>query len=94
MNFLLSCTDRKGKFFQYFLKHSNHFDDFRQSFQTSNIKYAALSATSLGENVLSTNHSDPVRQTSTHGASEQVAAKANTAEGKILTFHSFARLCL
>ncbi|XP_009464235.1 PREDICTED: protein bicaudal C homolog 1 [Nipponia nippon] len=49
--------------------------------KTSNIKYAALSATSLGENVLSTNHSDPVRQTSTHGASEQVAAKSSSAEG-------------
>ncbi|KAM6104864.1 LOW QUALITY PROTEIN: protein bicaudal C homolog 1 [Pterocles gutturalis] len=49
--------------------------------KTSNIKYAALSATSLGENVLSTNHSDPVRQTNTRGASEQVAAKSNSAEG-------------
>ncbi|XP_074686511.1 protein bicaudal C homolog 1 isoform X4 [Strix aluco] len=49
--------------------------------KTSNIKYAALSATALGENVLSTNHSDPVRQTSTHSASEQVAAKSNSAEG-------------
>ncbi|KGL74287.1 Protein bicaudal C 1, partial [Tinamus guttatus] len=49
--------------------------------KTSNIKYAALSATSLGENVLSTSHSDPSRQTSTHGASEQVTAKSNSAEG-------------
>ncbi|NXS20201.1 BICC1 protein, partial [Mystacornis crossleyi] len=49
--------------------------------KASNIKYAALSATSLGENVLSTNHSDAVRQTSAHGASEQVAAKANSEEG-------------
>ncbi|KAJ7426573.1 Protein bicaudal C 1 [Willisornis vidua] len=49
--------------------------------KASNIKYAALSATSLGENVLSPNHSDPVRQTSTHGASEQVAAKSNSEEG-------------
>lgn len=32
--------------------------------------------------MLSANHSDPVRQTSTHGASEQVAAKSNSAEGK------------
>ncbi|XP_051656171.1 protein bicaudal C homolog 1 isoform X2 [Manacus candei] len=49
--------------------------------KASNIKYAALSATSLGENVLSANHSDPVRQTSAHGASEQGAAKSNSEEG-------------
>ncbi|NXI27544.1 BICC1 protein, partial [Sterrhoptilus dennistouni] len=49
--------------------------------KASNIKYAALSAASLGENVLSTNHSDGVRQKSVHGASEQVAAKANSEEG-------------
>jgi len=36
--------------------------------------------------VLSTNHSDPVRQTSNHSASEQVAAKSNSAEGKIWPF--------
>lgn len=39
--------------------------------------------------MLSANHSDPVRQTSTHGASEQVAAKSNSAEGEVLTFYSF-----
>ncbi|NWW40658.1 BICC1 protein, partial [Panurus biarmicus] len=49
--------------------------------KASSIKYAALSATSLGENVLSTNHSDGVRQKSAHGASEQVAAKADSEEG-------------
>ncbi|KAF4788699.1 hypothetical protein TURU_158042 [Turdus rufiventris] len=49
--------------------------------KASNIKYAALSAASLGENVLSTNHSDGVRQTGAHSASEQVAAKANSEEG-------------
>uniref|UniRef100_A0A8C9FL17 Protein bicaudal C homolog 1 KH-like domain-containing protein n=1 Tax=Pavo cristatus TaxID=9049 RepID=A0A8C9FL17_PAVCR len=49
--------------------------------KTTNIKYAALSAASLGENVLSPNHSDSARQTSTHGASEQVAAKSNGTEG-------------
>ncbi|KAJ7395581.1 bicaudal C-like protein 1 [Pitangus sulphuratus] len=49
--------------------------------KASNIKYAALAATSLGENVLSANHGDPVRQTSTHGPSEQVAAKSNSEEG-------------
>uniref|UniRef100_A0A8C9FYZ9 Protein bicaudal C homolog 1 KH-like domain-containing protein n=1 Tax=Pavo cristatus TaxID=9049 RepID=A0A8C9FYZ9_PAVCR len=54
--------------------------------KTTNIKYAALSAASLGENVLSPNHSDSARQTSTHGASEQVAAKSNGTEGKILHF--------
>uniref|UniRef100_A0A8C6YPJ3 BicC family RNA binding protein 1 n=1 Tax=Nothoprocta perdicaria TaxID=30464 RepID=A0A8C6YPJ3_NOTPE len=49
--------------------------------KTSNLKYAALSATSLGENMLSTNHGDPSRQTSSHGASEQVTAKSSSAEG-------------
>ncbi|OXB74618.1 UNVERIFIED_CONTAM: hypothetical protein H355_014013 [Colinus virginianus] len=49
--------------------------------KTTNIKYAALSATSLGENVLSANHSDSARQTSTHGASEQVTTKSNGTEG-------------
>lgn len=49
--------------------------------KATNIKYAALSATSLGENVLNANHSDSARQTSTHGASEQVAAKSNGTEG-------------
>lgn len=39
--------------------------------------------------MLSTNHSDGVRQTGAHGASEQVAAKANSEEGEILTLHSF-----
>lgn len=39
--------------------------------------------------MLSTNHSDGVRQTSAHGASEQVAAKANSEEGEILTLCSF-----
>uniref|UniRef100_A0A8C4YAS5 BicC family RNA binding protein 1 n=1 Tax=Gopherus evgoodei TaxID=1825980 RepID=A0A8C4YAS5_9SAUR len=48
---------------------------------TSNIKYAALSASSLGENVLSTNHSDSSRQTNSHSTSEQVTTKSNTAEG-------------
>ncbi|CAM5128725.1 unnamed protein product [Eretmochelys imbricata] len=49
--------------------------------KTSNIKYAALSASSLGENVLSTNHSDSSRQTNSHSTSEQVTTKSNTAEG-------------
>lgn len=44
--------------------------------------------------MLSTNHSDPVRQTSTHGAAEQVAAKSNNAEGKILMFYSFCLVAL
>jgi len=39
--------------------------------------------------VLNANHSDSARQTSTHGASEQVAAKSNGTEGKILVLDSF-----
>ncbi|XP_015275404.1 PREDICTED: protein bicaudal C homolog 1, partial [Gekko japonicus] len=49
--------------------------------KTSAMKYTALSAASLGENVLSSNHSDPSRQMSSHNASEQVTAKANAGEG-------------
>ncbi|XP_053167832.1 protein bicaudal C homolog 1 [Hemicordylus capensis] len=49
--------------------------------KASAMKYTALSAASLGENVLSPNHNDSSRQTSSHGASEQVATKANTSEG-------------
>ncbi|EMP40423.1 Protein bicaudal C like protein 1 [Chelonia mydas] len=49
--------------------------------KTSNIKYAALSASTLGENVLSTNHSDSSRQTNSHSTSEQVTTKSDTAEG-------------
>ncbi|XP_074856242.1 protein bicaudal C homolog 1 isoform X1 [Carettochelys insculpta] len=49
--------------------------------KTSNIKYAALSAPSLGESVLSANHSDPSRQTNSHSTSEQVTTKSSTAEG-------------
>lgn len=39
--------------------------------------------------MLNANHSDSARQTSTHGASEQVAAKSNGTEGKILVLYSF-----
>ncbi|KAM6442585.1 protein bicaudal C homolog 1 isoform 2-T2 [Liasis olivaceus] len=49
--------------------------------KTSTMKYPALSATALGENVLSANHSDPSRTIGSHNASEQVTAKTNTSEG-------------
>lgn len=45
------------------------------------MKYTALSAAALGENVLNPNHSDPSRQTSSHNSSEQVTTKANAGEG-------------
>ncbi|KAL8186893.1 UNVERIFIED_CONTAM: Protein bicaudal C 1, partial [Gekko kuhli] len=49
--------------------------------KASAMKYSALSAASLGENVLSSNHSDPSRQMGSHNASEQVTTKANAGEG-------------
>ncbi|KAH0623480.1 hypothetical protein JD844_006260 [Phrynosoma platyrhinos] len=49
--------------------------------KTSAMKYTTLSAAALGENVLSTNHSDPSRQTNSHNASEQVTTKADAGEG-------------
>ncbi|XP_034993397.1 protein bicaudal C homolog 1 [Zootoca vivipara] len=49
--------------------------------KTSAMKYTALTAASLGENVLGPNHSDPSRQTNSHSASEQVTTKANAGEG-------------
>ncbi|XP_029465629.1 protein bicaudal C homolog 1 [Rhinatrema bivittatum] len=49
--------------------------------QPANIKYGAISASSLGENVLNTNHTDPSRQTSSHNSSEQVTSKSSTTEG-------------
>ncbi|KAG8135125.1 hypothetical protein E2320_008170 [Naja naja] len=45
------------------------------------MKYPAFSATALGENVLSANHSDPSRTIGNHNASEQVTAKTNSGEG-------------
>lgn len=47
-------------------------------FQSPNIKYGAISTSSLGEKVLSANHGDPSRQTT---ASEQASPKSNPAEG-------------
>lgn len=47
-------------------------------FQSPNIKYGAISASSLGEKVLSANHGDPSRQTT---GSEQASPKSNPAEG-------------
>lgn len=47
-------------------------------FQSPNIKYGAISTSSLGEKVLSANHGDPSRQTS---GSEQGSPKSNPAEG-------------
>lgn len=52
-------------------------------FQSPNIKYGAISTSSLGEKVLSANHSDPSRQTS---GSEQASPKSNPAEGIYLSF--------
>ncbi|ETE63356.1 Protein bicaudal C-like 1, partial [Ophiophagus hannah] len=49
--------------------------------KTSAMKYPAFSATALGENVLSANHSDPSRTIGNHNASEQVTAKTNSGEG-------------
>uniref|UniRef100_A0A6J0UBB8 Protein bicaudal C homolog 1 n=1 Tax=Pogona vitticeps TaxID=103695 RepID=A0A6J0UBB8_9SAUR len=49
--------------------------------KTSAMKYTALSAAALGENVLNPNHSDPSRQTNSHNSSEQVTTKANAGEG-------------
>ncbi|GAB5578393.1 protein bicaudal C homolog 1 isoform X1 [Prionailurus iriomotensis] len=46
--------------------------------QSPNIKYGAISTSSLGEKVLSGNHSDPSRQTT---GSEQASPKSNPAEG-------------
>ncbi|XP_020928458.1 protein bicaudal C homolog 1 isoform X3 [Sus scrofa] len=46
--------------------------------QSPNIKYGAISASSLGEKVLSANHGDPSRQTT---GSEQASPKSNPAEG-------------
>ncbi|XP_019493962.1 PREDICTED: protein bicaudal C homolog 1 isoform X1 [Hipposideros armiger] len=46
--------------------------------QSPNIKYGAISTSSLGEKVLSANHSDPSRQTS---GPEQASPKSNPAEG-------------
>lgn len=47
-------------------------------FQSPNIKYGAISTSSLGEKVLSANRGDPSRQTT---GSEQAASKSNPAEG-------------
>ena len=47
-------------------------------FQSPSIKYGALSTSSLGEKVLSANHSDPSRQTT---GSEQTSPKSNPTEG-------------
>ncbi|XP_078290385.1 protein bicaudal C homolog 1 isoform X1 [Panthera onca] len=46
--------------------------------QSPNIKYGAISTSSLGEKVLSGNHSDPSRQTT---GPEQASPKSNPAEG-------------
>ncbi|XP_023387692.1 protein bicaudal C homolog 1 isoform X6 [Pteropus vampyrus] len=46
--------------------------------QSPNIKYGAISTSSLGEKVLSANHSDPSRQSS---GSEQASPKSNPVEG-------------
>jgi hypothetical protein len=48
-------------------------------FQSPNIKYGAISTSSLGEKVLSTNHGDPSIQTT---GSEQTSPKSNSAEGQ------------
>lgn len=56
-------------------------------FQSPNIKYGAISTSSLGEKVLSANHSDPSRQTS---GSEQASPKSNPAEGIYLSFWTWA----
>lgn len=47
-------------------------------FQSPTIKYGAISTSSLGEKVLSANHSDPSRQTT---GSEQTSPKSNPTEG-------------
>ncbi|XP_043332858.1 protein bicaudal C homolog 1 isoform X4 [Cervus canadensis] len=46
--------------------------------QSPSIKYGAISTSSLGEKVLSANHSDPSRQTT---GSEQTSPKSNPTEG-------------
>lgn len=47
----------------------------------SSMKYGSISASSLGEKVLSANHSDPSRQTNSHSPSDQVSNKSNNEEG-------------
>lgn len=50
-------------------------------FQSLNIKYGAIATSSLGEKVLSANHSDPSMQTT---GSEQASTQSNPAEGREL----------
>ncbi|XP_069097071.1 protein bicaudal C homolog 1 isoform X2 [Pleurodeles waltl] len=47
----------------------------------SNMKYGSISASSLGEKVLSANHTDTSRQTNSHSPSDQVSSKSNNEEG-------------
>ncbi|XP_023561894.1 protein bicaudal C homolog 1 isoform X6 [Octodon degus] len=58
--------------------------------QSPNIKYGAISTTSLGEKVLGTNHGDPSIQTT---GSEQASPKSRPTEGQGLQLSSLVTVC-